>query len=71
MINYRWGSNAVGTFMEGHDRFTPYTLIKNKWETPYTIQKSSWGYDRVEDLSSFWNTTHCLYILVTTVSCNG
>ncbi|XP_019856940.1 PREDICTED: tissue alpha-L-fucosidase-like isoform X3 [Amphimedon queenslandica] len=71
LTNTRWGSNAVGSFMEGHDRFTPYTLIKNKWETPYTIQKSSWGYDRVEDLSSFWNTTHCLYILVTTVSCNG
>ncbi|XP_019856944.1 PREDICTED: tissue alpha-L-fucosidase-like isoform X7 [Amphimedon queenslandica] len=71
LTNTRWGSNAVGSFMEGGDRFTPYTLIKNKWETPYTIQKSSWGYDRVEDLSSFWNTTHCLYILVTTVSCNG
>ncbi|XP_019856939.1 PREDICTED: alpha-L-fucosidase-like isoform X2 [Amphimedon queenslandica] len=71
LTNTRWGSNSVGSFMEGGDRFTPYTLIKNKWETPYTIQKSSWGYDRVEDLSSFWDTTHCLYILVTTVSCNG
>lgn len=57
--------------MQGGDRFTPLTLIKNKWETPYTIQKTSWGYDRVEDLAYFWNTTHLLWELVTTVSCNG
>lgn len=57
--------------MEGHDRFTPLTLIPNEWETPYTIQEKSWGYDRVENITYFWDTTHLLWVLVTTVSCNG
>ncbi|KAL5470661.1 hypothetical protein EMCRGX_G028663 [Ephydatia muelleri] len=42
-----------------------------KWESCYTIQMTSWGYNRTEDIASFWNTTHLLRQLVSSVACNG
>lgn len=63
----------MGDFDEGGDRFIPGTLLPYKWETPDTIQRHSWGYDRTEGIlnDGFLSVYNLLWLLVSTVSCNG
>ncbi len=59
------------TLHTSYFRYTPGELVPYKWESCYTIQMSSWGYDRTEGITRFWNTTHLLWQLASSASCNG
>jgi alpha-L-fucosidase len=71
LVNSRWGTGSGGDYNTGPDRYTPGQLVPEKWESCYTIQMSSWGYDRTEGLSKFYNASHLIYQLVSSVAFNG
>jgi len=71
IVNSRWGTGSGGDYSTGGDRFTPGKTLDYKWESCFTVQAHSWGYDRTEDISSFFSTTELLKQLVLTVSTGG
>ena len=71
IVNNRWGTDSGGDYMTGGDRFTPGHLLTEKWESCFTVQRDAWGYDRTEDIGSYYNATGLAYQLVETVSCGG
>lgn len=71
IVNSRWGTNSGGDYQTGGDRFTPGKALPYKFESCFTVQKSSWGYDRTEDINSYWDSTDLIYQLVDTVACGG